>query len=220
MSDPLSASPPRAPNPLLAVLGRALESALNRAVDLDPDTRARFAALSGRAITVDFKDVLPPLRISVERERLRVGPAFEGSSALRVAATPGTLLAMALARGSEGLMSPGRIEIAGDAELARRLEQTASRYTPDFDAAFTGVFGDVLGFQIARAVRGALTWSRGSAQALASDAAEFLTEESRDLVARAELDIFLDEVDVLRERADRLDAAVMRIAAVARKSRA
>jgi len=213
MSEASPSSGARAPNPVLAVLGRALEAALNRVIDLDPDTRTRLRALDGRAVTIDFKSAAPSMRLAIEGDRLKVGPAFAGSSALRVAATPGALLSLAFARGSDGALAPGRVEIAGDAELARRLEQLATRFAPDFDEAFARVFGDVLGFQIARGVRRALVWSRTSAQRFAQDAAEYLTEESRDLVARAELETFLDDVDALRERADRLDARVRRAAA-------
>ncbi|MEO5624444.1 MAG: SCP2 sterol-binding domain-containing protein [Dokdonella sp.] len=203
----------RAPNPLLAMLGRMLEAALNRIMTLDPDTQARIGALDGRAITIDFKGALPAMRIAVAGDRLCIGPAFAGDSALRIAATPAGLLSLALARGKDGALPPGRVEIAGDAELARRLEQLATRFAPDFDEAFARVFGDVLGFQVARAIRGGLAWSRTSALTFAQDAAEFLTEEGRDLVAKAELEAFLDNVDALRERADRLEARVRRVAA-------
>ena len=213
----MSAAPSRArtPNPLLAALGRVLEGVLERALQLDPDTRSRLAALDGRAVTLDLAGAsgrsAPALRIVVDGGRLRVGPAFEGDSALRIAATPGSLLGLVLARGRDDALPPGRVQIAGDAELARRLEQLARGYAPDIDAAFAQAFGDVAGTAIARAVRGAFTWSRASARSLARDTAEFLAEEGRDLVARAELDGFLDEVDALRERAERLDARVRRL---------
>ncbi|MGN6520574.1 MAG: ubiquinone biosynthesis accessory factor UbiJ [Dokdonella sp.] len=212
----MSAAPPvRTPNPLLAALGRVLETVLDRAAGLDPETRARLAALDGRAVTLDLAGATgrsaPALRIRVGGDRLRVGPAFEGDSALRVAATPGSLLGLAFARGRDDALPPGRVQIAGDAELARRLEQLARGYAPDIDAAFAQAFGDVAGTAIARAVRGAFGGARASARSLARDAAEFLTEEGRDLVARAELDGFLDDVDALRERAERLDARVQRL---------
>jgi ubiquinone biosynthesis protein UbiJ len=213
MPDAPPAPAARAPNPILAVLGRALEGALNRIVDLDPDTRTRIAALDGRAITLDFRNALPSMRITVEGDRLGIGPASAGESALRVAATPANLLSLAFARGKDGALAPGRIDIAGDAELARRLEQIAMRFAPDFDEAFARAFGDVAGFQIARALRRGFAWSRASAHAFAQDTVEFLTEEGRDLVAKAELEQFLDDVDTLRERADRLAARVRRLGA-------
>lgn len=214
---PAAPSRVRTPNPLLAALGRVLEAVLARAIALDPDTRARLAALDGRAVTLDLAGAsgrsAPALRIVVDGGRLRVGPAFEGDSALRVAATPGSLLGLALARGRDDALPPGRVQIAGDAELARRLEQLLRGYAPDIDAAFAQAFGDVAGVAIARALRNAFAWTRGSARSLARDTAEFLTEEGRDLVARAELDDFLDDVDALRERAERLDARVRRLRA-------
>ena len=211
MSD-VSAST-RTPNPFLAAAGRALEAALNRVVDLDPDTRTRLRAFDGQALTVDLEGSALALRVAVQGDRLRIGPAFAAPSALRVAATPGALLALVFARNRDDALPPGRIEIAGDAELARRLERLATRFAPDFDAAFTRVFGDVPGFQIARSLRRALARVRESAQALAQDTAEFLAEEGRDLVSKAELDGFLDEVDSLRERGDRLGARVQRLRA-------
>lgn len=214
MPDVTSTRAARTPNPLLAMLGRVLEAALNHIVALDPDTQARISALDGRAITLDFKGALPAMRIAVTGDRLGIGPAFIGDSALRIAAKPSSLLALALARGKAGTVLPGRVEIAGDAELARRLEHVATRFAPDFDEAFARVFGDVVGFQVARAIRGGLAWSRASAHAFAQDAAEFLTEEGRDLIAKAELESFLDDVDELRERTDRLEARLRRVAAL------
>jgi ubiquinone biosynthesis protein UbiJ len=207
----MSSAAPRSPNPVLEFLGRALEVALDRVLDLDPETRAELRALDGRALTFEFRNTPLAMRIAVNGDRLAIGPAFEGASALRVAATPAALLGLALARGREGAVTPGMVEIAGDADLARRLERIASRFAPDFDEAFVRIFGDVAGFQIARGLRRAFAGLRDSGKAFARDAAEFLTEEGRDLVAKAEVETFLDDVDALRERADRLDARVRRL---------
>lgn len=200
----------QARNPFFNVLGRGLEAALNRLVALDPETRTRLGALEGRALSIDFQSALPPLAIAVEDRRLRVGPAREITSALRVCATPASLLALALSRGRGGI-APGRVEIAGDAELARRLEEIATRFQPDFDEAFTRVFGDVAGMKIAQALRDGFAWTRRSARSFAKDGAEYLSEESRDLVARAEADGFFDEVDALRDRTERLAARLRRL---------
>lgn len=205
---------PRTPNPILAALGGLLESALNRAIALDPDTAARIRALDGRALTVDFANTPFALRLVVDGERLRVGPAFEGTSALRVAATPGALLAMALRRGDDGA-APGKVEIAGDADLARRLEKIAGGFAPDFEEAFARAFGDTLGVPLAQGFAKALTFARERGEALLHDTADYLRDESRDAVAPGEMEAFLDDVDALRERGERLEARVARLAALA-----
>src|SRR3569623_1974693 len=108
------------PQPLRKLAGRALETALNHSQSLDPDTRLKLAAQTGRSIQLLLRGPELALSVTVEGERLMVGPPQEASQ-LRVAASPGSLLAMALRRGDEGV-SPGKVEIAGDADLARRLE--------------------------------------------------------------------------------------------------
>jgi len=203
---------PRAPNPVLAAFARVLESVLDRALDLDPETRAALRPLDGRAVTVDFAKTPFAMRIVVEGDRLAIGPAFAGASALKLSATPAALIGFALARGREGAIVPGTVEVAGDADLARRLEKIATRFSPDIDEAFARLFGEVAGFQIARALRSGLAAVRTSSRAFARDAADYLSEESRDLVAKPEVENFLDDVDALRERADRLDARVRRLA--------
>ena len=202
----------RQPNPLLNRLGAALEGALNRALALDPDIGANLVALEGRRVGVELRGMNLALAIAVREGKLRVGPHWESAPDLNVRAAPASLLAFALRRGENAPLPPGKVEISGDAQLAWTLERIARDFRPDFEEAFARTFGDVVGVALARALRGAFAYARESAQALALDTAEFLREESRDLVAPAEMEQFLDDVDALRERAERLEARVQRVA--------
>lgn len=186
-----------------------MESALNRAVDLDPDTRARLDVLDGRSVQVYLSGPELALRISVAKGRLKVGPPEDGGS-LRVTASPGSLLAMALRRDEDGV-APGKVDIAGDAELARRLERLARQYAPDVEEAFAKTFGDVIGVPLARALRDALAYARETVSHLTEDGADWLREEGRVAVAPGEVDGFLDDVDAVRERAERAEARLARL---------
>lgn len=197
------------PRPLRVLAGRAMEVALNRAVDLDPDTRSRLDALEGRSVQVHLDGPELALRISVGKGRLRVGPPEEGGS-LRVNASPGSLLAMALRRDEDGV-APGKVEIAGDAELARRLERLARQYAPDVEEAFARTFGDVVGVPLAKALREALAHAKESFAHLGEDTADWLRDEGRVAVAPGEMDGFLDGVDAVRERTERAEARLARL---------
>jgi len=201
----------RQPNPLLTRLGQMLEAVLNRAVALDEDTRTRLAGLEGQRVGVELRGFNLALAIAVRDGRLHVGPHWQTPSQLNLRASPGSLLSMALRRGDEAGVTPGKVEISGDAELARRVEKLLRNFQPDIEEAFARGFGDVLGVPLARALRHAFDWSRETAVALARDSAEFLRDERRDLVAGAEMEQWLDDVDALRERSDRLDARVARL---------
>jgi ubiquinone biosynthesis protein UbiJ len=204
--------------------GRALETALNRAVALDPDTRESLLPLDGRSVVLALDSAEAPLamRLQVEGDRLRVGPVdAEQTPDLAVRSTLGgmlsfgmqSLLPKLLGKGGddEAAVPVGRMRIEGDAELARRLQRLAERFDPDWQQPFTAVFGDVLGVQIANGVAAALRQARTGGRKLAETAAEYLTEESRDVVPRAELDAFHDDVDTLRDDAERLAARIARL---------
>jgi ubiquinone biosynthesis protein UbiJ len=198
---------------VLARLGALLQAALNRALALDAHTQSAIAALDGRRIGVELRGANLALAISVRDGKLVVGPHWDAPADLNLHASPASLLAFAV-RGEDSPLPPGKVDISGDAELARRMEKLLRGYSPDIEEAFTQTFGDVLGVPIARTFQRLFTWTRATAQALAQDGAEYLREESRDLVAPTEMEQFLDDVDALRERADRLDARVQSVVRV------
>ena len=197
------------PQPLRKLAGRALETALNHTLSLDPETRQKLAPLQGRSIQLHLRGPELALSVTVEGQRLKVGPP-QDLSQLRVTASPGSLLAMALRRGDEGV-SPGKVEIAGDADLARRLEKLASSFQPDFEEAFARSFGDVLGVPLAQAIARGLRHAKESAGHFTEDGADWLRDEARLTPAMGEVDDFLDGVDALRERTERLEARLARL---------
>ena len=197
------------PQPLRKLAGRALETALNHTLSLDPDTQQKLAALNGRSVQLHLRGPEIALAITVEDARLKVGPPQEDNQ-LKVAASPGSLLAMMFRRDDDGI-APGKVEIAGDAELARRLEKLASKFAPDFEEAFARSFGDVLGVPLAKAVRQGLGHARETASHLIEDSADWLRDEARVAMAPGEVEGFLDGVDELRERSERLESRVQRL---------
>lgn len=197
------------PQPLRKLAGRALETALNHTLSLDPDTQQKLAALNGRSVQLHLRGPELALAVSVDEARLKVGPPQDDSQ-LKIAATPGSLLAMLFRRDDDGI-APGKVEIAGDAELARRLEKLASKFAPDFEEAFARSFGDVLGVPLARAVRKGLAHARETASHLTEDSADWLRDEARVAMAPGEVEGFLDGVDDVRERSERLEARVQRL---------
>ncbi|WP_369915338.1 SCP2 domain-containing protein [Xanthomonas sp. NCPPB 3005] len=199
---------------LKPLAGRALEAALNRALALDPDTREALRGLDGQRVALTLDAPALALQIRVDGTRLQVGPVDAAQEPdLAVRSTLGGLFAQLpfLAQARRGASTGGRVRVSGDAELARRLQQLAGRFDPDWQRPFTQVFGDVLGVQFANAARAALQQAQRSAQDLAQSAAEFVTEESRDVVPRAELDAFYDDVDAVRDDIERLAARVARL---------
>src|SRR3546814_19449508 len=69
-----------------------------------------------------------------------------------------------------------------DADLARRLQRLAERFDPDWQQPSVAVFGDVVGVQVANGFAGALKQARTLGGEFAGSAADYVVEESRDVV--------------------------------------
>src|SRR5688572_12707522 len=135
-----SASPFDALRP---VAGRALEQALNRLVELDPDTAEALRGLGGRRIGLALQAPPIALELAVADGRLVVGPPRDEPD-LGVSATLSGVLSQLPFLRPEGAPPVGKVRINGDAELARQLQKLAQRFDPDWDQPFSRVLGPVL----------------------------------------------------------------------------
>lgn len=198
-----------------ALLANPLGRALDHLLELDPDARERLRPLAGRQLVLQLKGTPARIRLALDADArwsvalqrdAQTGEATPVEADLRLTASPGTILRL-LASGEAGV---GQLRIEGDAELARQLERLARSWTPDLDAVFTRPFGDVLGFQLARVARALGQGVRRGLQRATVQVSEYLVEESRDVVSRTELDVFLDDVDTLRDRVDGLERRLAR----------
>ncbi len=192
--------------------GRTLEAALNRALALDPATLDVLRRLDGQRVTVAVERPQLEMQVTVAGDRLVVGPVDNDSEPhLSVRSTLSALVAQLPMFRRDDAPPVGRLRVSGDAELARRLQRLAEQFDPDWQRPFAAVFGDVMGVQIANAMAGALRQARDLSREFAQTAAEYVTEESRDVVGRDELNAFLDDVDSLRDDVERLSARVARL---------
>lgn len=198
-------------NALKPLAGRALEAALNRALALDPETREGLRALDGRRLALRLATPALALQVHVDGGRLRVGPAEGEEADLSVRATLRGLLAQLPFMRRDDAPPVGALRIEGDADLARRLQRLAERFDPDWQQPFVAAFGDIAGVQVAQVFATALRGARSAAGVVATNTSDFLQHESRDVLSRAELDAFFDDVDGLRDDVERLAARIARL---------
>lgn len=195
---------------LKPLAGRALEQALNRLVALDPDTAKALSRLDGRRIGLALEAPPVALDITVDGGRLKVGPPTDEPDLGLRATLSGVLSQLPFLR-APGASPVGKMRINGDAELARTVQHLAQRFDPDWEKPFSDLLGPIIGPQVARVMQEAFRAGSGFAKGFSRDVADYLTEESRDVVGKAELAAFHDDVDDLRDRAERLAARMARI---------
>ena len=189
------------------LLGRLLDSAL----DLDPETRAALAGLSGKVVDLEIAGA-GTVRLRIDGERVRVEPRDETTDAdVTIRGAPLSLLRFAFAGDREALILGDEVSLQGDVALATRLQQIAARMDVDIEEAFAQRIGDTPAHELMRGMRGLGGWMRDAGTALLADASEYLRYETAMTPRRDEAERFAHDVDDLRDDVERLDARIMRL---------
>ena len=191
---------------------RPIEAMLNRRIAGSSRARAMVAGLAGRSLELRFTATPFRLRLAAGADALTVRPAAEDPADAVIEGTPLAFLRLATGDAAKSIRAGG-MDVRGDAEIAEGFRRLLEVARPDIEEELSRFTGDAAAHYIARTARPAADFARRAGDSLARSTSEYLTEESRDLPVRLEVEEFLDGVDRLREAVDRLDA---RIAAVER----
>lgn len=198
---------------LKPLAGRALQEGINRAIALDALTAERIASLEDRRVVLRLVNPALAMQLQVRQGKILVGKVEEGIEPdLGVRATISGLFAQL--PGLRGAMpaKPGQVRIEGDAELAREVQKIVERFDPDFDEGFVRALGPVIGPQVARVLRRGFQEAQVVAKKLVRDAVDYAVEEQRDVLGKAELEAFFEDVDRLRDDVERAAARLQRLA--------
>lgn len=186
-------------------LFQPIESLLNRNIAGSDRARELAARLAGRSLEVRVTPTPLRIRFSVADGAVTVGPGGDGEPDAVIEGTPLSLASLAGPE-PEDRIRQGAIRISGDAEAAQSFQKLFRAARPDFEEELSRLVGDAAAHHLANAARGVLGFGRRAAGTFARNLGEYLTEESRDLPARPEVEAWLEQVDRLREGVDRLEA--------------
>jgi ubiquinone biosynthesis protein UbiJ len=195
----------------------AFEALLNRGVQASMQSTALARRLGGTALRLDIEG-MASIRISVLGGRLSLtgaGPLDSqagepGAHAVADASIAGSPLALLRLAGGSASRGAG-VSVSGDAEIANSYRELLALARPDFEEELSRLVGDVPARALSQFAAKTVEWAVRARRTAGENIAEYLQEESRDLVNKPELDEFLQGVDLVRETADRVDARIARL---------
>lgn len=187
-----------------ALLALTVNAAVNRYLNLDPDTETRLASLGSAAIGVELVGLDVRLCVTVVDGRLQIGAFRDQAVRCWIRGRPAALAGLMMNGRSDG-----EVSIEGDAELASRFRQALAADI-DWEELFSKYLGDGPAHQLGEGARGFASWLSDSRKSMEANLGEYFREEVRVLPTRPEVDEFAAEVDILRNDCDRLEARVAR----------
>jgi ubiquinone biosynthesis protein UbiJ len=186
---------------------RPFEEMLNRRIAGSSRARAMLAALAGRSMELRFAATPLWVRLAESSGTLTVRPAGEEPADAVIEGTPLSFLRLATGDAARSIRAGG-MDVRGDAEIAEGFRRLLEAARPDFEEELSRFTGDAAAHYLAGFARDAAAFGQRVSDTLARNTAEYLTEESRDLPVRVEVEEFLEDVDRLREAVDRLESRV------------
>jgi len=189
-----------------------LDAMINRYLLLDPEIAQKISAFEGRVIAINLVGLNKKFYLfpqgSAEDTCIKLSEHYEGEPDTVLKGSPVALFKMGIASDVAPMMLKGEVEISGDMRLGREFKKLLAEMDVDWEESLASLIGDAPAHQLTRVAKQFTRWAGKAKQSIVADISEYLQEESRDVVAGVELEMFYQDVDELRDDVDRLQARV------------
>ena len=192
-------------NSVIDLLAKPAQALLDRGVARSTTAAALCQRLEGRTFAVQTESAGLDMYFAVNDGRLVL---LSGVIAEPDAMISGSPLYLARLAGDdpEAVIRAGHVQISGDADIATDFRALLDILRPDWEEELSHFTGDAIAHETGRALHGLADWAGRAQRSFGRSVAEYLTEESRDLVAVTELEEFNSTVDKTAAAVERLEA--------------
>ena len=183
-----------------------LEQIINGVLIHDPASAQQLAKMQGKIILIDSS--LPAIRVAVEPSTKGIILHHNWPDAADITVT-GSLVAiagMAINSAETVSLSGTGVNVSGNLELLRQLNQIMAGLDIDWEAALAELVGEIPAHLIAESIRNSAQYGTAALQRAQTALAEVSQEELRLTPSKNEFDEFMASVRHVTADIDRLTA--------------
>jgi ubiquinone biosynthesis protein UbiJ len=193
------------------LLMSALETALSKFLALDQNSGVFLAPLAGKVIAVTISTFNETIYLCPTADSIQLLDQFPDQPDTRLTGSVFAFGLMGLSSKPMRSIFSGEVVIEGDMQTGRKFQELFAKLDINLEQQLARYTGDSLAHNISRFFRSGQDWSKESIETFRLNASEFLQEETRDLPAVPEMDIFYRQIDELRTDFDRLQSRIERL---------
>jgi len=193
------------------LLMSAFEAALNKYLALDQNSGVFLAPLAGKIIAVTITPFNETIYLCPSSDSIQLLDYSPDQPDTQLTGSIFALGLMGLSSKPMRSIFSGEVKIKGDMNTGRKFQELFAKLDIDLEQQLARYMGDSIAHNISQLFRAGQNWSKESIETFRLNASEFLQEETRDLPAGPEVDIFYAQVDELRTDFDRLQSRVERL---------
>lgn len=181
-----------------------LEQILNKLLQLDPEIGRLFAPLDSKTIAITLEGLNLTIYCYFSDDKICLMRDCYTAPDAKISGTPIALLAAK--QDTQAAAAQGKITIDGDDETIQAFHRLIQELQIDWEEVLSKVLGDTMATTLSRFARKLKQTGNGSAKAFAMNVSEYLQYEINILPPKQEIDDFCNDVDKLRNDAERLCA--------------
>ena len=189
----------------------ALETALNTYLALDQNRGVFLAPLAGKVIAVTITPFNETLYLCPTADSIQLLDQFPNQPDTCLTGSVFALGLMGLSAKPMRSIFSGEVKIEGDMDTGRQFQELFAKLDINLEQLLGLYMGDTVAHNISQFFRAGQDWSKESIETFRLNASEFLQEETRDLPAGPEVDIFYRQIYELRTDFDRLQSRVEKL---------
>lgn len=189
----------------------ALENALNSFLSLDQDKHFFLAPLSGKVIAITVQPFDETIYLCPTPDSIQLLDQFPQMPDTHISGSIWSLGLMGLSSKPMRAVFSGEVKIEGDIQTGRKFQKLFDKLDIDLEEKLSHYTGDIIAHQIGRFFRTGQNWSKQSIETFGLNLSEYLQEETRDLPASPEMELFYHQIDELRTAYDRLQQRMARL---------
>lgn len=186
-----------------------IESAINQALQLDPQAQEKLADLNGQQIAITLELIDRPWVFAIEDGRLYLSDTDVEDCDVRLSGTLGGFLH--LFRQEQPRKTEDKLYIAGDLHSAQQFQRTMAELKPDFEAVLRQRFGDKLG----NAAASVLTQIRSQGEQMRQQAEDrlrsYLQSEEAPFLSQNQASDYNAKLDALEATLTALEARLEKL---------
>lgn len=190
---------------MIASLNTLIVSSFNRYLDCDPERAQALENIDDKILSITIKEANFTLIMQVQNARF-----FEADLSQQIDAS--IIVSMHVLSGKMGgqdqnqLLKDGIIEIQGDSHVASVFNKVMNEIEIDWQDVISKYTGDIVARQITTGAKSVASVLRRLGDNLRLDVRDYLQDDLQIAVTESEVEHFVEQVDDLRARTDRLEA--------------
>lgn len=185
---------------LLETLLSAGQNVVNYALSLDPYTQNALTELQNRCVAVHISSLDKIIYLHIDAQQAFFSLRAPQNVDVTISASSKSLFNL-----SKKTPTPSQhVQMQGNMHVAQKLSHILQDFHPDWEEALAHTLGDVAGHAFAQTLRHSLDYMKQTGLYILRQGASFVVDEDPMIAAKSSIDKFIDDVDQVRTKCDRL----------------